>query len=55
MERIINMHMGYQGSFVDLEFLPESIKGSRIFEPGNNPRENEMRSKLKVMWKKYGY
>ena len=46
---------GYQDNFIDLEFLPESIKGSMIFEPGNNPRENDMRSKLKVMWKKYGY
>jgi len=46
---------GYEDNFVDLEFLPDSIKGSRIFEPGNNPRENEMRSKLKVKWKKYGY
>ena len=46
---------GYQDNFIDLEFLPDSIKGSRIFVPGNNPRENDMRSKLKVMWKKYGY
>ena len=46
---------GYKGNFINLEFLPESIVGTKIFDPGDNPRENEMRNKLKVMWKKYGY
>ncbi|RLD42522.1 MAG: replication-associated recombination protein A [Bacteroidetes bacterium] len=43
-------------NFVELEFLPDKIKGTKIFEPGNNPRENEDRKKLKERWKgKYGY
>lgn len=46
---------GYEGNFVNIEFLPEAILGTKLFDPGNNTRENEMRSKLKVMWKKYGY
>ena len=46
---------GYEGNFTDLEFLPEKIKSTKLFDPGNNPRENEMRNRLKVMWKKYGY
>ena len=46
---------GYEGNFIDLEYLPEKIKGTKLFDPGNNPRENEMRNKLKTMWKKYGY
>ncbi len=46
---------GYEGNFVDIEFMPKAISGSQLFVPGNNPRENEMRNKLKVMWKKYGY
>ncbi len=46
---------GYKGNFVNIEFLPEKVKGTKLFDPGNNPRENEMRNKLKVMWKKYGY
>ena len=46
---------GYEGNFVDMEFLPSSISGTQLFVPGNNPRENEMRGKLKVMWKKYRY
>ena len=43
-------------NFVELEFLPDKIKGTKIFEPGNNPRENEDRKKLKERWKgKYRY
>ena len=43
-------------NFVDLEFLPDKIKGTKLYEPGNNPRENEDRKKLKERWKgKYGY
>jgi putative ATPase len=46
----------YDQNFVDLEFLPEKISGFKIFEPGNNPREDEMRRFLKNRWKeKYGY
>ena len=43
-------------NFVDLEFLPEKISGTKFYEPGNNQRENEDRKKLKNRWKsKYGY
>lgn len=46
----------FEGNFVDLELLPNKIKGTRLFEPGNNPRENEIRATLKKLWKeKYGY
>ena len=46
----------YENNFVDLEFLPEEIKGTKFFEPGNNARENELREFLKKRWKeKYGY
>lgn len=46
----------YEGNFTDLEFLPEQIIGTSLYKPGNNPRENEFRSALKMMWKnKYGY
>lgn len=41
----------YTGNFVEQEFLPEKIKGSRLFEPGKNPREEEMRKKIKSLWK----
>ncbi|MES2621399.1 MAG: replication-associated recombination protein A [Bacteroidota bacterium] len=46
----------FEGNFVDLEFLPEKIKGRKFYEPGNNAREAEMRTNLKKLWKeKYGY
>jgi len=46
----------FEGNFVDLEFLPDKIKGSRFYEPGNNAREIEIRNSLKKLWKdKYGY
>ena len=46
----------YKGNFADLEFLPDKIKGAKLYEPGNNAREVEMRNNLKKLWKeKYGY
>jgi putative ATPase len=46
----------YEGNFIDLEFLPEQIIGTKIYEPGKNPREEEMRKNLINIWKKkYGY
>ena len=46
----------HPGNFIEQEFLPDSIKGAKFFEPGNNARENEMRDFLKKRWKdKYGY
>ncbi|MFY0625149.1 MAG: replication-associated recombination protein A [Reichenbachiella sp.] len=46
----------HSGNFVDFEFLPDEIKGTALFEPGKNPREEEMRNKLRANWKKkYGY
>ena len=45
-----------QGNFIDQEFLPKEIKGMKLFEPGDNPRESEMRKRLKSWWRdKYGY
>lgn len=46
----------YPGNFVDQEFLPEEIAGTRLYEPGVNSRENALRDYLKKQWKdKYGY
>lgn len=45
-----------EGNFLDQEYLPDAIKGSKFYEPGNNARENELRKFLKERWKdKYGY
>jgi putative ATPase len=46
----------YPGNFVNIEFMPEEIKGKKLYDPGRNPREEDMRKKLQAMWKeKYGY
>lgn len=46
----------HEGSFADMEFLPDDIKGTTLYEPGDNPRENEQRKFLRARWKeKYGY
>ncbi len=46
----------YDGNFAVQEFLPEEIKGTRFYSPGNNPKENSLRIYLKSLWKdKYGY
>ena len=38
------------------EFLPEQLKGQKIYTPGNNKKENEFRTYLKNLWKdKYDY
>jgi len=46
----------FPGNFITHEFLPEDLEGTRFYNPGNNPRENELRARLKAMWQeKYGY
>jgi putative ATPase len=45
----------FEGNFVDQEFLPDSLKGSKFYEPGQNARENEIRKRLQQLWKKYDY
>ncbi|MDQ6903005.1 MAG: replication-associated recombination protein A, partial [Bacteroidota bacterium] len=46
----------YENNFVSMEFLPDEIKNTTLYNPGNNARENEIRKFLKERWKeKYGY
>jgi len=46
----------FDGNFVKQEFLPEQLKGQKIYTPGNNKKENEFRTYLKNLWKdKYDY
>lgn len=42
----------YEGNFVAHEFLPEEIKGTTFYRPGNNPKENALRNYLQQLWKK---
>jgi putative ATPase len=32
----------YQGNFVDLEFLPDEIKGTAFYKPSNNSTEKKI-------------
>ncbi len=46
----------YPNNFVDQEFLPDAIRGTRFYTPGNNARETETRKLMAWRWgKKYGY
>jgi putative ATPase len=48
-------HLG-EGNFIEQEYLPDALKGTRFYNPGNNARENELRKFLRERWKdKYGY
>lgn len=46
----------FEGNFIQMEFLPEAIKNTKFYEPGNNARENEIRKYLREKWgDKYNY
>jgi putative ATPase len=46
----------YEGNFTEQEFLPDELKGTTFYDPGKNPREEELRKFLRSLWKnKYGY
>lgn len=46
----------YGGNFTPQEYLPDELGGTAFYKPGANPREDEMRKRLKALWKeKYGY
>ena len=45
----------YAGNFVDQEFLPEGLTGTKFYDPGSNAREEEIRRRMKALWEKYGY
>jgi putative ATPase len=46
----------FENNFADMEFLPDEIKNTLLYDPGKNAREEELRKFLKLRWKeKYGY
>jgi putative ATPase len=46
----------FEGNFIDQEFLPNEIINTKLYDPGNNNRENHFREFLKKHWKnKYEY
>lgn len=58
----LGYHKGYEyahdfeGNFVNMEFLPEDISGTKLYEPGSSGAEEQIRQRLRAQWKeKYGY
>ncbi|EDP72117.1 ATPase, AAA family protein [Flavobacteriales bacterium ALC-1] len=46
----------YDNNFAEHEFLPDEIANTKLYNPGNNAREQAQRNYLKALWKeKYGY
>lgn len=43
----------YPGHFVDLEFMPEELKGRKFYEPAENRQEDALRVRLEGLWPKY--
>lgn len=44
------------GNFIEQEYLPDELRGTKFYEPGNSAREQEIKKFLKDRWKnKYGY
>jgi putative ATPase len=47
---------GYEGNFEEQEYFPDALKGTTLYEPGNNAAEEKLRERLKGLWKgKYRY
>ena len=46
----------FPGNFAWQEFLPEKLSGTLFYDPQDNTREKELRTRLKALWKsKYRY
>ncbi|PTM09814.1 MAG: AAA family ATPase [Bacteroidetes bacterium] len=46
----------HENNFANHEFMPEEIKNTKLYEPGNNARETALRDFLKKRWNdKYDY
>jgi putative ATPase len=46
----------FEGNFIDDNFLPEDLEGKKLYDPGNNAREQEIRERLRQWWKdRYSY
>ena len=45
----------YTGNFVDQEFLPDKLSGTKFYEPGQNSKEADLRKRLAALWQKYNY
>jgi len=53
----LGYHKGYKyahdfkDNFIQDNYLPEELKGTQFYEPGSNPKEDEIKRRLKELWK----
>ncbi|WP_138992050.1 replication-associated recombination protein A [Larkinella sp. C7] len=40
----------FEGNFVQQNFMPDELKGTKLYQPGQNARENEIRKQLQRWW-----
>lgn len=40
----------YPGHFVELEFMPEGLSGTKFWEPGENPAEEKLKARMEELW-----
>ena len=46
----------YEGNFAQQNFMPDELKGTSLYQPGQNAREEDIRKKLQQWWGEwYGY
>lgn len=45
----------FEGNFIDQDYLPNELKDKKIYEPGENTRESDIRKRLRELWKNYNY
>lgn len=45
-----------ENNFAPQEYMPDAIRNTKLYDPGKNPREDELRKHLRQLWKdKYNY
>jgi putative ATPase len=42
----------YPGSFIEQQFLPDKLFSNKFYEPGSNPKEDEIKKRVESLWKK---
>jgi len=45
----------FKDNFIDQEFFPDGLSGTKLYEPQNNAAEDKIKIFLKKLWGKYGY
>lgn len=42
----------YEGHFVEQQFLPENLQGTRLWTPQPNPAEDKLKQRMEFLWKR---